>query len=69
MPIYGVEPDEDVRLKKRLEKTMEENISENYFKPVDKTNLLNRYKNDRTKSGSKWLLICIALFVIFFNIL
>lgn len=52
-----------MRLKKRLEKTMEDNISENYFKPVDKTNLLNRYKGDRTKSGSKWLHKCIAFFV------
>uniref|UniRef100_A0AC34GPZ4 Kinesin-like protein n=1 Tax=Panagrolaimus sp. ES5 TaxID=591445 RepID=A0AC34GPZ4_9BILA len=53
IPSYGLEPDEDMRLKKRLEKTMEDNISENYFKPVDKTNLLNRYKGDRTKSGKK----------------
>ena len=63
IPTYGLEADEDIRLKKRLEKTMEDNISENYFKPVDKANLLNRYKGDRTKSGSKWFKMIFAFFV------
>ncbi|KAE9553381.1 hypothetical protein FO519_003391 [Halicephalobus sp. NKZ332] len=43
--------DDDLKLKKRLEQSLEENISENYFKPIDKNNLLNRYKNKTNKSS------------------
>lgn len=61
MPRYQ-DIDDDVRLKKRLEQSLEENISENYFKPIDKNNLLNRYKNKSSKLIEKCEIIRIFRF-------
>uniref|UniRef100_A0AC34QTC9 Kinesin-like protein n=1 Tax=Panagrolaimus sp. JU765 TaxID=591449 RepID=A0AC34QTC9_9BILA len=49
---YNHDVDDDFKLKKRLQQSLDENISENYFKQVDKNTLLNRYKNKNNRSSS-----------------
>uniref|UniRef100_A0A7E4UYI7 Kinesin-like protein n=1 Tax=Panagrellus redivivus TaxID=6233 RepID=A0A7E4UYI7_PANRE len=44
---FSHETDDDAILKRRLEESLVSNTSENYFKPVDKNNLLNRYKSSK----------------------
>uniref|UniRef100_A0A914EIT8 Kinesin-like protein KIF17 n=1 Tax=Acrobeloides nanus TaxID=290746 RepID=A0A914EIT8_9BILA len=44
---------DDSRLKKRLERSMEEDFVKSYFKQINKNDLINKYKSDKYQNNSQ----------------